>query len=670
MEHATKRTPDTLIALRVGTAQWLTDTGFADLLRFLATQPQAIDEVIFFTAFTHPPLPRAEMERRCARLAALLPQVRAAGYRVGINVLASMGHHEENLPHSLNAPWPRVTDPEGNVSQGSYCPADPDLLAYVQRVYTLVAQAEPDLIWIDDDVRLYGHMPIVATCFCDACITRFNKEFGATFTRATLVAATQGDPSATRDGWRDCWLEHNRRIVTKLLRTAAEATHQVNQRIVMGFMTGDRFYEGYAFAEWAAALEGAGSGPARWRPGGGFYNDDAYMGLVEKAHDIGRQVSQLPAKVTVLQSEIENFPYQKLRKSVAVTVLEAAAHMAAGATGPAFNIIGSNDALEEYRPFLDAIAASKPFLHALRASTGRSPAVGVWPAWNRDLFANHGATGDWLKGNQSVAALRRTYVLGELGLPIAYGVDGARMSVLSGPLPAAFSRPALEQIFAGGVLIDVPALQSLTHLGLGDWSGVQVGEALTRDMSEVLSDHPLNGRFGGWSRDCRQSFWPETAYRLQATAAGVAELAHLTDYAGAAYGPCMTAFRNELGGRVVVAGYYPWQLIHNLAKSSQLKAICQWLSNDSLPVVVESYARVVVWARHDDQGNLVLVLLNASLDPAPELVLRVQTNSVQVQQLAMTGAEQTVTAQASGPNHVILTLHTIAPWSMHLLRWG
>src|SRR4051794_8390849 len=107
--------PDTLVALRVSTAQWMTDEGLHDLLRFLKHHPHAIDEIIFFTAFTHPPLPLNEMERRCTRLAEVLPIVQAAGYRVGINVLASMGHHEENLPHSLTMPWPRVTDPDGNI---------------------------------------------------------------------------------------------------------------------------------------------------------------------------------------------------------------------------------------------------------------------------------------------------------------------------------------------------------------------------------------------------------------------------------------------------------------------------------------------------------------------------------------------------------------------------
>ena len=136
------------------------------------------------------------------------------------------------------------------------------------------------------------------------------------------------------------------------------------------------------------------------------------------------------------------------------------------------------------------------------------------------------------------------------------------------------------------------------------------------------------------------------------------------------YGPCMTAYRNKLGGRVVVAGYYPWTLIHNLAKSSQVKTVCQWLSGNTLPALVESYARVVVWARNDSQGRLVLVLLNASLDPVPVLSLRARTTTSRVRHLPMTGEEQELTAVASGPDHVSLTLANIAPWSMHLLRWS
>ena len=41
------------------------------------------------------------MKRRCEMLAERIAQAKALGYRAGINVLSTMGHHEENLPNSL-----------------------------------------------------------------------------------------------------------------------------------------------------------------------------------------------------------------------------------------------------------------------------------------------------------------------------------------------------------------------------------------------------------------------------------------------------------------------------------------------------------------------------------------------------------------------------------------
>jgi hypothetical protein len=515
-----------------------------------------------------------------------------------------------------------------------------------------------------------GHMPVTATCFCDGCVARFGARHGVALTRERLIETMRSGPAATRDTWRLRWLQHNRETIAVLLRTAAEATYAVRPEVSLGFMTGDRFYEGYGFSEWATALAGPQAPPVRWRPGGGFYSDDAYMGLVDKAHDIGRQVSQLPVGVGPIQSEIENFPYQRLRKSVGVTVLETVAHMAAGATGPAYNIIGSNDPLDEYLPFLHGIAAARPFLAAVRQATAGSIPVGVWPAWNRDIFADRGGTGDWLRANASLEALRSPYVLGELGLPLAYGPEGRRVTVWSGPVPAAFTADEQLACLRGGVLMDTGALRTLQAHGLGRYCGVEVAAEHAHDMSEVLSDHPLNGRFAGWSRDCRQSFWPQVADRLAATHAGVGELAHLVDYAAVDHGPCMTAFQNELGGRVVVAGYYPWMLIHNLAKSTQLKVVCDWLSGGTLPVWVESFARVPVWARRDADGRLSVVLINASLDPVSPLVLRVAQAPAEVLQLDLDGRAAILHSEAAGEGHSRLSVPAVGPWTAHLLRWA
>lgn len=670
--HSTSRPAgaDSLVAFRIGCDQWLTDERFEALLQFFRQSPGTADELAFFTAGTHPPLPLAELERRAERLSRLLPQVRRESMAAGINLLGTMGHHEENLEGSLATDWQRVVDPRGNESKGSFCPAGGPFREFVVRVYTALAQAKPDFLWIDDDVRLAGHMPIGFTCFCADCLRRFADECGRSYTREGLVAAFGTGPREERLELRRRWLRHNRTTLDALFALIEKTVHQVAPDLPLGFMTGDRFYEGYDFANWAGTLAGPRHLPVRWRPGGGFYSDETLAGLVGKAHDLGRQVAQLPASVTVIQSEIENFPYDKLRKSVRTTVVEAAAHLGAGTTGTAFNVLSQRpDPLEEYLPMLRAIARAKPFYRRLRDTLGRHPLSGVWPAWNRDLFAVNNLEGSWPDGpGEAVAGLNRAYVLGELGVPICYSPESASVIALSGPGLLAFSREELRGFFSRGVLMDVTAWQALDRLGLAGWTGVRPGEGRVRDTLERLTSHELNGRFASWSRDCRQSFWRETVHPLEPSAPGVSSLAELIDYQDRTWGSAMTAYTNELGGRVVVMGYYPWSQIHHLAKSSQIKAVCQWLGRGQLPVQVESFARVQVWARTIDSERFAAVLLNASLDPTDELTLRLARPFRRYHFTSFDGSPRRVSSTVNSPEGgVRLVLPEIGPWSLGLL---
>jgi hypothetical protein len=657
--------PDTLVAFRISAEQWLEEPAFERLLDFFRQAPGTADELAFFTSSTHPPLPLDTLRRRAERLAKLLPRVRQEGMGAGINLLATIGHHEENLAGSLDEPWQRMMDPGGRVSRGAYCPADEHFRKYVTKVYTALAQAAPDFLWIDDDVRLAGHMPIGYTCFCPACVARFSRETGENFTRESLVARFGSGPLPERLAWRRRWLDHNRATLNQLFALIERTVHKLQPALPLGFMTGDRFYEGYDFARWAQTLGGPERRPVRWRPGGGFYSDESLTGLPGKAHDIGRQVSQLPPEVTVIQSEIENFPYDLLRKSAQATVAEAAAHMAAGTTGTAFNVLSQRpDPLTEYEPILRAIQRAKPFYRALRQALGRAPLTGVWPAWNPDSFAANSADGAWPEGDgDALGATYRAYVLSELGLPICYGPDGAAVTVLAGSGALAFSRDELRRLFAGGVLLDVAAWQTLDRLGLASWTGVKPGVVQAKDAIEVFSPHPLNGRFAGWSRDCRQSFWHEPACSLTPAAGGVEILARMTDYAGQDLGASMTACHNELGGRAVVMGYFPWSMLHHLAKASQMKSVCAWLGGGRLPVTLDSFARIHLWARQPAPDRLACVLLNGSLDPAPAPVLRLTKTYKSFHWTGMDG--QTVALKTAPGGR--LTVPALQPWTLGLL---
>jgi len=660
-----------LVAFRIAPAHWLTDDRLQELLNFFARHPGAVDELAFFTSHTHPPLPLEEIERRAERLQKVLPRVREQGMRAGVNVLATMGHHEENLDYSLQASWQRVMDPQGNVCRGSFCPAQPELIDYARKLYTTIAQVSPDFIWIDDDVRLAGHKPVTFSCFCDLCVQQFSAQVDAQFTRETLGAAFDAGPLEERLHLRREWLEHNRRVIDNLFRNIEQAVHQVKPGLPLGFMTGDRFYEGYDFERWAKTLSGPGQSLVRWRPGGGFYSDDRLLDLVDKANAMGRQVSALPPEIEIIESELENFPYQRLRKSEQTTVVESAAHMAAGTTSTAFNVLSMyGEALDEYAPLFDRISQYRPFYRTLQSVLGRSLATGIWPAWNRDLYSSVNLDGKWFA--DSILPFTETYVLGEIGIPLCYHPDGRTATVLAGSTVFAFSNEELGRIFAGGVLMDGKAWLAMKRLGLERWTGVGGLVNVDHDATEVFAKHSINGRFAGWSRDCRQSFWPGRAYGLLARDRDVGILARMIDYGGRDLGPCMTAYTNELGGRVVVAGYFPWSQIHSLAKSSQMKAVCAWLSREHLPAVAESYAKVVIWSREGAGGKKGIVVLNASLDSIDKLSLQVLSDKVRFTYVSPTRSPMELSGKplVSPRGYVRVVLSHLPAWSAHLLVIG
>jgi hypothetical protein len=347
-----------------------------DLLKFMKAYRGTVEEMAFFTGFTHPNLPLKTIEERAALLTHIIPQFKALGLCVGINHLATLGHLDENLENSLNEPYQHLVDLDGSLSKSCYCSADPQLQAYLRQAYVALARANPEFIWVDDDVRMESHpADLKFGCFCDFCMADFSKETGCSWNRETLRAAFNTASRDQRQALRRQWMEHNRTYIAKLLAGIREAVDSLNPAIKLGLMTAEISYSGYGFARWADSLGGQNGVEVKWRPGGGFYTDDSPGVMLGKAHSIGRQAALLPASLTDIQSEHENFPYQKLRKSETIFLDEIAAYIGAGCTGTALNVMGiSQDPFDEYRPYFDRIKACRKFFDKAVDTFGRSPA--------------------------------------------------------------------------------------------------------------------------------------------------------------------------------------------------------------------------------------------------------------------------------------------------------
>jgi hypothetical protein len=302
---------------------------------------------------------------------------------------------------------------------------------------------------------------------------------------------------------------------------------------------------------------------------------------------------------------------------------------------------------------------------ALVAHVGDLPTAGLWPAWTPRLMAGRKVRPgeDWFSGSPAYDSTR-AYLLAEIGLPLATDRPVCGV-ILTGRIAEAFDDGELQEMLAGGVLMDTAALDVLADRGLGELAGVRIVRQVSNGVAERFTDDPLNGPYAGEIRDCRIEFWGDAtglADVLEPVAPEVHILAAMENYHHQLYGPCLTAFENELGGRVAVMGYAPWMFVHSSAKRAQLLNLADWVTWDTVPVRVEEPVPLIPFVRMGaDSGRAGVVLLNAGLDPVPEATVQLRTIAGPVRLVTEQG-EAPAEAQAV-PDGWRLTLRGLGPWT-------
>lgn len=657
------------ISFRIGAKIWMSEERFLVLLDLFDKYRGVTDEITLFTAETHAPLPIDVYKKRVDIAKERMQVAKARGYSSGINILTTIGHHEEDLAHSLIGKYTPIEDIYGSICRGSFCPNDESFKTYIRSLYEMTAASNPDYIWIDDDVRLAGHMPITYTCFCDHCLAIFADEFGVSYSKDSIRKSFNEGTTEEKLGIRKNWLQHNRNTIGQLLRLIEQTVHNVNPNMPIGFMTGERFYEGYDFDQWEADLSGPNQANVMWRPGGGFYSDETVNELIQKSHQIGRQVSLLSKKVISIQSEIENFPYQVLKKSAKVTVLEAAAYIATGCTGAAFNIMTLDSSpLTEFEPLIRKIHESRGFYDRLTAIFNQCDPSGIYTSWGKNSFAALGIESeDWFTGYMS-DVLQCSNELYEIGLPAAYSASYAAVTVVTKDSILGMEPANIMRMLANGVYMDAEALIHLNDLGYSEYTGCEVAGFVNEDCIEQYAAHPMNQGFVGQRRDGRQSFNKARSGMLKPLNTQVQILSSIVDYAGTEIASCgMSIFENKLGGRICVSGYYAWRFLQDLAKSTQIKRAMLWLSKDTLLAYIDSFHKINLWVRKLADGRLALACINTSLDEAEHVTLIVKTEGNEITIVDKSLTETRLYSTNTIGMYKSFKLPVLLTWEMYLI---
>lgn len=655
-------------SIRIEYPNWISEQRFEDILKMIKKHPCDISQIAFITANVHTPVTLADMEKRLEILKKRMERARGAGLSPGIDMLATIGHHSEDLSNCLNGDYYRMTNINGKACKGSFCMTDKRYINdYVIPVYEMMAQSKPDFIWSDDDVR-YQHMPVGKGCFCDGCIDKFNRMNGTEYTRDTLRKAFRSNVEL-----RKLWLDKQSLAMKELFDVLSDTVRSVDKKITLGFMCGEWINEGNDFPLWCEALSENGKYEIMLRPGGSAYSDDKYCDYVFTSGEVGRQNAYIPAYVTSVQNEIENFPHPTFGKTSKSLAAEYILGITSGCSGAAFNILPgeTGEPVKNAERHLAALNGITPFARLVFEKLSGSSPCGIHANWDKYIAASVPSENFWereISFSEQVAesSTSYNYELLSIGLPEAFNKQYAKVFTVNGENLSVMERNDIISLLSGGVYMDVSALEYLNANGFEEYTGFRVEKKFEVDAIEEYTDTLINNGIFGGKRNGRQEFNPGDAYSLVSVSDDVQMLSKPVDYHGNVIGECcMGLYENSLGGRICVSGYYPYNSLNNYFKSTQLKKIFRWLSRDGLPAYVESETKIRNLS-YEKEGRVLVSLFNYTNDSQKNVCICIKTDSDEAIVYYSNCVPQKICASAADGGYKKFVVDEIPPFEILL----
>ena len=235
-----------------------------ETLEFLRNYTDTVEEIPLFYNSGHNDKADAldQLRRELPKLKRGMQDFRDAGFKtVSVNVLVTFGHIDE-VSGGDSLPIQKIVGYRRDVSHVYCCPNNEEFLRFTEEKYRLYAQAEPNFIWVDDDIKIFWN-GVKFGCFCPEYLRKFNEKYGFSFDRETLVNELDiADNTALREKWVQDVCER----ITNLLARIKKAIREVKPDMPLGFMTQRSSwstYNGMDFPAWFTALDAVKGRPGK-----------------------------------------------------------------------------------------------------------------------------------------------------------------------------------------------------------------------------------------------------------------------------------------------------------------------------------------------------------------------------------------------------------------------
>jgi hypothetical protein len=574
-----------------------------------------------------PPLMQ-KIDEAMARFRKAAKALRAEGIGAGI-LLQTLLDHGERFRPLPTVDFQRITDDKGVECPAVFCPSDEGFLAYTSEMTRRLAEAGPDFLLIDDDVRLRSHAPVKNGCFCPLHLVAFGKHFGEDLDRPTLMATFAEDSERGRRA-REAWLAVRRETFLTLGRTIREAIDAVDPSIRCGTCRSDHNMD--TAEDFTRSV--AGETEPFMRLAGARYLEGDLKNFGLTMMRLGSMHRLVSPDMTCM-SEADTCPHS--RYSLSATSLSAyiACALLMGADHPKLWIADCNQwADEDTGRYRQELGRRKDFFEAIRLISKEADWIGpqsptplahpLHVSWRPDEGLD-----TWLSRGKNWAS----QLLGRFGIPWTTEISDEPM-LLAGRAAHALTDEEVRYQLQRGLLLDGEAAAILTDRGYAELMGVRAEmppTPLRITYDQFTDDAELNGAAANTHNRTRT----DDAALLTPLHDDVRTFSEFTTEAyyqapeATVIAPSGTAYENALGGRVVVYANMPASGQYgtpNDRLKAQLISLLGWLRRAPLPLWPVGTADVFVrFGNIRETNDHLLTLMNLSTDVIEPLELNLPT---------------------------------------------
>ena len=612
-----------IYALRRTMPLWSFEDNLAELDELVEEGVQEVIVKVDVEEFSHGQIPLAYAQKYQEKLFRLREKLSTLGLRYSLNPWITVGHADRGRRAAEILPGVQtLVDISGKEAIGCACPLSVVWQEHTKAVWTLYAETNPYVIWIEDDIRSMGHGAANSLCFCSLHLKRFWKIIGKEVTREEVASAIL--QQETPHPWRKLYLDMQSDIMIDTVKMLAKTIHAKSPDTCIGLMSsGGRNHtqEGRRWQEFAHAV--ADGKQLFSRPPTATYQEfsirDNYY-----ASDSFLLTRSLMPQDTIEQTEIDNWNFTRYAKSVTFTGLELETSAAFGAPGSNLNLYDHEGTLMKEEPTMGKLLKDKkPRLDALATiHTGAKRFRGVQllfsPDYGRLVHLPPNATFSDL----AEPGCQFMYHLNMHGFPVVYTDEPCRVAV--GQSIRGYSDDALQRMLGKGqgIFLDAEAVMVLLDRGLGDFIGVRSAQPL-KSLAECgvfSAEEFYNTTYGGAPRkfmNCLLTYTDGFPISKMEFFEQCQEVTRLVGPDLNVLSPGIMFFENALGGRIVISTQSllpPSALFCNTHRQQLLDAIFKFLTFDNLPVTLVGDGVYPQLFRCDSKSATTVGFFNLSQD--------------------------------------------------------